>query len=156
MKKITFIISFLLIISFSCNNHSTINNGNGAENNIESPSPELIEMAEKYHINIDTTKTYDMNIKVLQTLGDEECLANELSNKQYGWYHGTTLYYYTSNMVYDDKIITEKAYLVGTYKYTTRNLEGKVVPFYCEVNTYKKLAKEGFFDNILKIQTYSR
>ena len=57
-------------------------------------------------------------------------------------------------MIYDDKIIKEKAYLVGTYRYKTVDTirQYKVVPFYCETNQYNSLKEEGFFDIIQEIQ----
>ncbi len=120
----------------------------------ENYPPELIEMVNQYHLNIDTTKTYDLNIKVFQTIGDEDCLAHECSNARYGWYSGQLIYYMTSDMIYDDKVIKEKAYLLGTYRYKTVDTirQYKVVPFYCETGYYESLKEEGFFDIIREIQ----
>ena len=116
--------------------------------------PELVEMINQYHLRIDTTTMYDINIKVYQTLSDDECLALECSNQRYGWYNGQLIYYMTSDMVFDDKIIKEKAYLIGTYRYKTVDTirQYKVVPFYCETNKYETLKENGFFDLIREIQ----
>ena len=157
MKRLLLIaIAAIAIVITSCNyvNRSSKDEGEKPkETNIDYP-PELIEMANQYHLNIDTTKTYDLNIKVFQTIGDEECLAHECSNARYGWYSGQLVYYVTSDLIYDDKIIKEKAYLIGTYKYRTVDTirQYKVVPFYCETNQYKALEEDGFFDIIQEIQ----
>ena len=156
MKKVTFILSFILLFLFiSCGNNST-NNKNGGEGFFNQPSEELIEYANQYRLNIDTTKTYSINIKVYQTLEENDCLALECSNERYNWYNGQLVYYVTSDMIYDEKIIKEKAYLLGTYKYKTVDTirPFRVVPFYCEINEYEKLKEDGFFDFILEIQNY--
>ncbi len=118
--------------------------------------PELIEMVNQYHLNIDTTKTYNLDIKVFQTIGDDECLACERSDSRYKWYNGQLIYYMTSDLIYDDKVIKEKAYLLGTYRYNTVDTirQYKVVPFYCETEYYRSLKEEGFFDFIEEIQDY--
>lgn len=157
MKKVTLIFSFILMF-ISCDNTSTINK-NEAEELVNQPSQELqelIEYADQYRLNIDTTKTYNINIKVYQTLEENDCLAHECSNERYNWYNGQLVYYVTSDMIYDEKIIKEKAYLLGTYKYKTVDTirPYRVVPFYCEINEYESLKKEGFFDFILEMQEY--
>ncbi len=145
----------------SCDNISTNKNKN--ENETEElfdltsqELQELIEYANQYRLNIDTTKTYSLNIKVYQTLEENDCLANECSNERYNWYNGQLVYYVTSDMIYDEKIIQEKAYLLGTYKYKTVDTirPFRVVPFYCEINEYENLKKEGFFEFILEMQEY--
>lgn len=151
---ITFAVIAMMITS--CNyfsSHSLDEERNQGNNKDEYP-PELIEMVEQYHLKIDTTKTYDLNIKVYQTLSDEECLAQECSNAKYGWYNGQLIYYMTSDMIFDDKIIKEKAYLLGTYRYKTVDTirQYKVVPFYCETHYYESLKENGFFDLIQEIQ----
>ena len=64
------------------------------------------------------------------------------------------VYYVTSDLIYDDKIIKDKAYLLGTYRYKTVDTirQYKVVPFYCDVDQYQSLKKDGFFDLIQEIQ----
>ena len=157
MKKLVLIALVFAMTITSCNNSSNQSSKdeeiNDEETIMEYP-PELIEMANQYHLNIDTTKTYDLNIKVYQTLSDEDCLALECSNTRYGWYNGQLIYYMTSDMIFDDKIFKEKAYLVGTYRYKTVDTirQYKVVPFYCETNQYRSLKEKGFFDVIQEIQ----
>ena len=155
MKKVLIVFT-MFVMCASCNNFSNSNNSKNTEETDDTPSQELIEYANQYHLNIDTTKTYDLNIKVLQTLDDNDCLAHECSNKQYGWYNGQLIYYMSSDMLYDDKIVKEKAYLIGTYKYKTIDTLRKyrTVPFYCEINEYENLKKDGFFDFIIEIQDY--
>lgn len=157
MKRLLLIaIAAIAVVITSCNyaNRSSKDEGEKPEETIIDYPPELIEMANQYHLNIDTTKTYDLNIKVYQTLSDVDCLALECSNTRYGWYNGQLIYYMTSDMIFDDKIIKEKAYLVGTYRYKTVDTirQYKVVPFYCETNQYKALEEDGFFDIIQEIQ----
>ena len=155
MKKVTLIFSFILMF-IGCDNISTINKNKAEELVDDQPSQELIEYANQYRLNIDTTKTYSINIKVYQTLEENDCLALECSNERYNWYNGQLVYYVTSDMIYDEKIIKEKAYLLGTYKYKTVDTirPYRVVPFYCEINEYEKLKEDGFFDFISEIQDY--
>ena len=157
MKKLLLITFAAITMTItSCgyfSNHSTDEEKSFGKTKDKYP-PELIEMVEQYHLKIDTTTTYDLNIKVYQTLSDEECLAHECSEKRYNWYNGQLIYYMTSSMVFDDKIIKEKAYLIGTYRYKTVDTirQYKVVPFYCETDYYESLKEEGFFDLIREIQ----
>ena len=157
MKKLLLITFAVIAMTFSsCNYLSSRFSDEGmssGKNNDEYP-PELIEMVNQYHLNIDTTKTYNLDIKVFQTIGDNECLADERSDSRYKWYNGQLIYYMTSDLIYDDKIIKEKAYLLGTYRYKTVDTirQYKVVPFYCETGYYEILKEEGFFDIIREIQ----
>lgn len=156
MKKLLFVVMAVIAMSItSCNyitNHKLDNEGSG--NDEGKYPPELVEIANQYHFNFDTTKTYDINIKVYQTLSENECLAHECSNTRYGWYSGQLIYYMTSTMLYDDEIIKEKAYLLGTYRYKTVDTirQYKVVPFYCEINQYNTYKEEGIFDLIKEAQ----
>lgn len=158
MKKLLLISMTVVTMSMmSCNFFSNHSSFEGEEDSITSRDkypPELVEMINQYHLRIDTTTMYDINIKVYQTLSDDECLALECSNQRYGWYNGQLIYYMTSDMVFDDKIIKEKAYLIGTYRYKTVDTirQYKVVPFYCETNKYETLKGNGFFDLIQEIQ----
>lgn len=165
MKRIAF-VSLLIalgLLLFSCNNYnqnpsptntSSQNTGNLSERDTKPKfSREDIEWANQYHLNIDTTKTYNMDIKVFQSLNDNECLAHEKADKWDDWYYGQILYYVSSDMVYDDKKIKEKAYLLGTYHYYTKDNTKKVVPFYCSVEAYKKNRES--FEIIKLIQNYS-
>ena len=159
MKRLLLITFAIIAMSLtSCNyvNRSSKDDGDVQEKTIIDYPPELIEMANQYHLNIDTIKTYDLDIKVYQTLSGNECLAHECSNTRYGWYSGQSIYYMTSSMLYDDEVIKEKAYLLGTYRYKTVDTirQYKVVPFYCETNQYNSLKEDGFFDLILELQDY--
>lgn len=157
MKRLLLITFAAIALTItSCSyfpNHSTDEEKGSGKTKDDYPT-ELIEMANQYHLNIDTTKTYNLNIKVFQTISDEDCLAHECANARYGWYSGQLIYYMTSDMIYDDKIIKEKAYLLGTYRYKTVDTirQYKVVPFYCETGYYESLKEEGFFDIIREIQ----
>ena len=157
MKKLLlFTIAAIAMTFSSCNYLSShfSDEGMSSEKNNDEYPPELIEMANQYHLNIDTTKTYNLDIKVFQTIGDNECLADERSDSRYNWYNGQLIYYMTSDLIYDDKIIKEKAYLLGTYRYKTVDTirQYKVVPFYCEIQYFESLKEDGFFDFIQEIQ----
>ena len=157
MKRLLLIaIAAIAIVITSCNyvNRSSKDEGEIPEETIIDYPPELIEMANQYHLMIDTTKVYNLDIEVFQTIGNNECLANERSDSRYKWYNGQLIYYMTSDMIYDDKIIKEKAYLLGTYRYNTVDTirQYKVVPFYCEIQYYETLKEEGFFEFIEEIQ----
>ena len=158
MKKVLLIcIAITAFALTSCNYiNPSSKNGSLTEDNSRHYSPEVIEWADQYHFNFDTTKTYNLDIKVFQTIDDNECLASERSDSRYKWYNGQLIYYMTSDMIYDDKIIKEKAYLLGTYRYKTVDTirQYKVVPFYCETQYYETLKEEGFFDFIEEIQNY--
>lgn len=138
----------------SCNNFNQPSTNENTTKDVVEPDypPELVEMANQYHFNIDTTQTYDIDIKVIQSIDDYECLAMECSNKAYGWYLGQVMYYWSSNMVYDDKIIKEKAYLLGTYHYSTMDNTKKVVPFYCSTKAYRENIE--IINLIMEIQDY--
>jgi hypothetical protein len=157
MKKLLLIAFAVIALTItSCSyfsNHST-GVGKSSGNTKDDYPPELIEMVNQYHLNIDTTKTYNLDIKVFQTIGDNECLANERSDSRFNWYNGQLIYYMTSDLIYDDKIIKEKAYLLGTYRYKTVDTirQYKVVPFYCETHYFESLKEDGFFDFIQEIQ----
>ena len=140
MKKYKGLLMCLIAIGFlfaSCNNSLT-------------DSLELTEYAKQFHFNIDTTKTYDMNIKVFQSLDDCECLAQECSNDLLELYNGQVLYYVSPDLVYDGKIIKEKAYLFGTYHYVSNDNMNRVVPFYCEISQYKKNVE--LFNTLVELQ----
>lgn len=157
MKRLILIATAAIAMTItSCNylsSHFSDEEMSSGKNKDEYP-PELIEMVNQYHLNIDTTKTYNLDIKVFQTIGDNECLASERSDSRYKWYNGQLIYYMTTDMIYDDKVIKEKAYLLGTYRYKTVDTirQYKVVPFYCETGYYETLKEDGFFDFIQKIQ----
>jgi hypothetical protein len=140
----------------SCDYINPSSNNSSTESDSQDYSPELIQWANQYHFNIDTTKIYNLDIKVFQSLDDNDCLAHEKSDARYKWYNGQLIYYMTSDLIYDDKVIKEKAYLLGTYRYNTVDTirQYKVVPFYCETEYYRSLKEEGFFDFIEEIQDY--
>lgn len=156
MKKIVFLICIVAmgLLFNSCNNSNQTSTNEKVTEDIIEPEypPELIEMANQYHFNIDTSKTYDIDIKVLQSIGDFECLALECSDKRNKWYFGQLMYYWSSDMVYDDKIIKEQAYLIGTYHYLTQDNTKKVVPFYCSTEAYEK--NIDIINLIMEIQDY--
>ena len=57
------------------------------------------------------------SFKVFQVLGNA-ALANEISNKEYKWYHGNTVMILGENF-YSDQVVTIKnPQRVGTYSYT--------------------------------------
>ena len=155
MKRLLFFcLVVMVLLLYSCNyiNPSSKNGNESVNNSDKDYPPEVVEWANQYHLSIDTTKVYDLDIKVFQSLGDYECLAHENSDRRYKWYNGQLLYYLTSEMVYDEKIIKEKAYLVGTYHYVSKDSTYRVVPFYCNIETFKN-NKENF-DIIKEIQNY--
>jgi hypothetical protein len=124
MKKILNIIfmAYIALCFTAC--FSNRQNGKSEDG---MPSPEVVEYMKQFNTveSIESAKLEDINIKVFQTLNTEECLAAEISDKEYGWYYGNTVYYLSGNddLIYDDKIIKEKAYLIGTYTYETRGSE---------------------------------
>ena len=131
MKKVLNIIfvTFIALCFTAC-----FSNQQNGESEGGKLSPEIVKYLKQFNTveSIESTKFEDINIKVFQTLNNEECLASEISNKQYGWYHGNTVYYISGNgdLIYDDKIIKEKAYLIGTYTYETRAESKKTVKAY--------------------------
>ena len=153
MKRVLFMcLTALGLVFYSCNNSAPSSKSVTKDRLEPNYSPELIEWAKHYHLNIDTTKIYDIDIRVFQSLGDYECLAYEYGG--YGAYDGKVLYYWSADMVYDEKIIKEKAYLLGTYHYTTKKEIRKVVPFYCNTAVYKN--KKDIFQRIIEVQNYTR
>lgn len=158
MKKCIFLVCVIAIgfVLNSCNNfNQTSTNEKVTEHGIESDyPPELIELANQYHFNIDTTKIYDLDIKVFQTIDDYECLAIENADKRYKMYYGQPLYFWSSEMVYDEKIIKDKAYLIGTYHYYTEDNSRKVVPLYCSTKAYQK--DKGIIESIKEVQDYNK
>ena len=155
MKRILLLcfVACGLLLS-SCNNTTSSNKSSKSETVadnelVEYYPPELIEWAQQYHLKIDTTKTYDMDIQIFQSLGDYEGLGNEKSSFLY---NGQLLYYVSNDMVYDEKVIKEKAYMMGTYHYTSKDSTYRVVPFYCSVDAYNENRDK--FDLILELQDY--
>ena len=72
---------------------------------------------------IDTTNVNKLNIKAFQILNEHSCLANECSNEKYNSYSGNSIYYITNTILYDDVVIKEDAYFIGTYTYDTQSKE---------------------------------
>ena len=69
----------------------------------------------------------ETSFKVFQVLGNA-ALANEISNKEYKWYHGNTVMILGENF-YSDQIITIKnPQRVGTYSYTNNGGMPMTVP----------------------------
>ena len=67
------------------------------------------------------------SFKVFQVLGNA-ALANEISNKEYKWYHGNTVLILGENF-YSDQVVTIKnPQRVGTYSYTNNGGMPMTVP----------------------------
>ena len=67
------------------------------------------------------------SFKVFQVLGNA-ALANEISNKEYKWYHGNTVMILGENF-YSDQVVTIKnPKRVGTYNYTNNGGMPMTVP----------------------------
>lgn len=67
------------------------------------------------------------SFKVFQVLGNA-ALANEISNKEYKWYHGNTVMILGENF-YSDQVVTIKnPKRVGTYSYTNNGGMPMTVP----------------------------
>lgn len=67
------------------------------------------------------------SFKVFQVLGNA-ALANEISNKEYKWYHGNTVMILGENF-YSDQVVTIKnPQRVGTYSYTNNGGMPMAVP----------------------------
>ncbi len=144
MKKVLFIVLFCMIVLIGCNtnsNHSKYNQ-------------EIIEIANQFRFNdvIDTINLYSLDAKVFQTVFDKEGLCSELSDRDYKWYHGQTLYYISKEQLYDDKIINNNVIFLGTYRYEGKDSDYHTVPLYCDVEVYRK----GIVDKIKKIQNSNK
>lgn len=69
----------------------------------------------------------ETSFKVLQVLG-RAALANEISDKEYQWFHGN-LVLILGDDFYSDQVVTVKnPQRVGTYSYTTNSGIPKTVP----------------------------
>lgn len=72
--------------------------------------------------------------KVMQVLPNGNALATELSNEEYGWYHGSVVLIVArdDSHYYDDQIVKKslgKSFRqVGTYRYETKQGFVKTVP----------------------------
>ena len=78
----------------------------------ESDPIKYLEQPESYENKKETS------FKVFQVF-DDAALANEVSNKQYGWYNGNTVMILGKNY-YSDQVVTIKnPQRVGTYSYKT-------------------------------------
>ena len=67
------------------------------------------------------------SFKVFQVLGNA-ALANEISNKEYKWYHGNTIMILGEDF-YSDQVVTIKnPQRVGTYSYTNNGGMPMTVP----------------------------
>lgn len=83
-----------------------------SQDNGKSDHIQYLEQPESYENKKETS------FKVFQVF-DDAALANEVSNKQYGWYNGNTVVIIGENF-YSDQIVTIKnPQRVGTYSYTT-------------------------------------
>ena len=69
----------------------------------------------------------ETSFKAFQVLGNA-ALANEISNKEYKWYHGNTVMILGENF-YSDQVVTIKnPQRVGTYSYTNNGGMPMTVP----------------------------
>ena len=69
----------------------------------------------------------ETSFKVFQVLGNA-ALANEISNKEYKWYHGNTVMILGEDF-YSDQVVTIKnPQRVGTYSYTNNGGMPMTVP----------------------------
>lgn len=72
--------------------------------------------------------------KVMQVLPDGSALATELSNKEYGWYHGAVVLLVGDEDAhyYDEQVVKRPTgrhfRQVGTFRYTAKNGSTKTVP----------------------------
>ena len=140
MKKILFI--FIICISIiSCN---YTNNSNNYDN-------EFIEYAKSFNLleNIDTVNLEHIKAKAFQIFGTNECLARELSNEKYEWYHGNIIYIITDQMLYDNIIFDDDFVFLGTYKYISRDSVDRTVKLYSDIYVYKE--NIDFFNSIKDI-----
>ena len=145
MKKVLVLILGMLCL-FSCGNDNSGNGKTVVKKN--SYKKETVDWGKQFKIanSLDTTQTTNIDVKVLQTIGETECLAITCSNKQYGWYNGDIVYYISNDLLYDDKIIKDKVYFIGTYTYTTRNEMQKTVPVYWSAKNDRT-----FLNNVISI-----
>lgn len=139
MKKLLFILMMCLSI-ISCNTNVTTDSGNTYD-------PEFVDYAKQFNLleNIDTINLVPINAQAFQILDEKTCLATELSNKEYNWYHGNILYIFTNELLYDDIIINDKLVLLGTYHYTSRDSLPRTVKAYATQDFYKEY-KDVFID----------
>ena len=117
MKKIIFLL-FGLITIIGCHNPQT-------------------EYSRQFSFNeyVDTFNLYSLEAKVFQTIGKYEGLCSEkVSVGPYG-YMGKTVYYLSSELLYDDKYINEKACFLGIYHYLAADSTYKTVPIYAALET---------------------
>lgn len=71
-------------------------------------------------INYENKKS--TSFKVFQVLGNA-ALASEISDKQYNWFHGTTVLLLNGQFYCDQVIELDNPKQVGTYKYQTKERE---------------------------------
>ena len=67
------------------------------------------------------------SFKVFQVLGNA-ALANEISNKEYKWYHGNTVIILGENFYSDLVVSIKNPQRVGTYSYTNNGGMPMTVP----------------------------
>lgn len=126
MKRFLILVLGILCL-FGCNFGAKTNYG-------KQLPPEVVAWLKQFNVSefIDSTDVKTINIKIFQTLGDGEGLATTCSSEKYGWYNGDVVYYLSvdHDLVYDNKIIKEKVYMVGTYTYETKGGSRATVPVY--------------------------
>ena len=69
----------------------------------------------------------ETSFKVFQVLGNA-ALANEISNKEYKWYHGNTVMILGENFYSDQVVKVKNPQRVGTYSYTNKGGMPMTVP----------------------------
>lgn len=108
--------------------------------NTKAMPDEVVTWLKQFNVvdNLDSLQFENIDVKVFQTIGEGECLALECSNKKYGWYNGNIIHYMSNadDLIFDDKIIKNKSYLVGTYTYETRENGTKTVKTYMNDYSY--------------------
>ena len=144
MKKILLIVLVICLSVISCNTNVTTNAG-GSYNS------EFADYAKQFNFleSIDTINLVQVNAKTFQVIDENSCLANELTNKEYGWYHGNIVYILTDALLYDNLVFNDKFILLGTYHYVSMDTTFRTVKAYVSEHFYKTNIE--FFDKIKEI-----
>lgn len=142
MKKILVLVFVLGLCGlFSCNNSSQKG---------KRVSAEYIEWCSQFNIiDVDTANICKVNIEAFQILDENTCLARECLKNLDECYIGNVVYYVTDNILYDNIIIKEDAYFVGTYTYNTKVGNITTVQMFVNTDFYKE--NKEFFDIIKEI-----
>lgn len=145
MKRILLLIFFSLFGLISCNKFNSPNY-----------TQEEIEYAKQFQFIedslIDFDNPYNLNVKVMQSLTNYEGLCIELND--YERYHGKIVYFISDEPLYDEKIIKDTTYFIGTYHYQSRDSIYRTVPIYTTLKTYENLYIRGYIDIINDMHNY--